>query len=144
MNLFVLLLILYFGLIFNEEKEKFEGVYQINSLMGYTLAVDIFRMKLILKSLYLKNHYFRTIPINSEEYYIESVNVNKRLSADTYNILLSNKDSEEIKENIWNIIKIKKNEFLIQNKANKKLIKYDGLRQIKLSETLQNSNQKYQ
>ena len=106
MNLFVLLLILYFGLIFNEEKEKFEGIYQINSLMGYTLAFDIFRKKLIFKSLLLKNHYFRIIPINSEEYYIESVNANKRLLADTYNILLSNKDSKEIKENIWNIINI--------------------------------------
>ena len=136
MNLFHLLLILYFRFILNEEKERLDGIYQINSFLGYTLSVDIFRMKLIFKKFNVKNHYFRIVPINFDQYYIESITLNKRLSVDANNIILSNKDNTEIKEGIWNIINIKNNEFLIQNNDNKKLIKSDVLRQIILSETL--------
>jgi len=135
MNLFHLLLILYFGFIFNVEKENFEGVYQIDSLMGYTLTFDILKNKLIFKKINIKGHYFKFIPINSTQYYIESVTSNKILSIDNYNkIILSDKNNTE-KESIWNIIKIKKREFLIQNNSTNRLMKYYTPTQLKLSET---------
>ena len=78
MYLFHLLAILYFGFIYTENKDKFEGVYQIDSLQGYTLTFDIFRDKLIFKRFNIKRNYFKFISINYEQYYIESVSSNKR------------------------------------------------------------------
>ena len=142
MHLFHLLPILYFGLIYTENKDKFEGVYQIDSLLGYTLAIDVFRNKLIFKRFNIKGHYFKFISINYEQYYIESVSSNKRLSTDNYNVLLLDKNKSDIKESIWNIIKIKNNEFIIQNNATKRLIKYKFLRQFILAETLEEISSK--
>ena len=142
MSFFYLLLIFYFGFIFAEIKDIFEGVYQIDSLKGYTLTASILANKLIFKRTNIKGHYFKFISVNSEQYYIESVTANKRLSTDNYNVLLLDKNKIDIKErSIWNIIKIKNNEFLIQNNATKRLFK-SFFMQCKLSETLEEISSK--
>ena len=142
MKLFHLLLILFFGFIYTENQEEFEGVYQINSLMGYTLTIDIPRNKLVFKRFNIKGHYFKFIPINSPQYYIESIISNKRLSVDNNNIILLDKNNTEGKESTWNIIKIKNNEFLIQNNATKRLMKYNFLKPFELSKTLEEISSK--
>ena len=141
MRLYFLILIIYSRFIYNEEKGFSEGVYQIGSLLGFTLAVNIFDMKLVLKRNNLKNYFFRLIPFNSDQYYIESIALNKRLSVHNNNIFFS-KGSTEVEEEIWNFIKINNNEFLIQNNATKRLIKYGSFNQCKLSETLEEISSK--
>jgi len=110
--------------------------------MGYTLTFDILRNKLIFKKFNIKGHYFKFIPINSPLYYIESIISNKILSVDNNNIILLDKNNIEAKNSTWNIIKIKNNEFLIQNNACKRLMKYNFFRQFELSETLESISSK--
>ena len=136
MKLNFLILIIYFRFIYNNEKDFSEGVYQIDSLLGLTLVINALDMRIIFKRNFLKNYFFRLIPLNLNQYYIESVTLNKRLAVHDNEIFLS-KDFAEVEEEIWNIIKINNNEFLIQNNATKRLIKYEKLNKCILSESLE-------
>jgi len=81
MKLDFLILIILIRLIYNQENIYTEGVYQINSTLGLSLAVNIYDdMKLVFKKNFIKHIYFRLIPINNEQYYIESATLNKRIS----------------------------------------------------------------
>ena len=138
MKLDFFILIIYFRFIYNAEKDFSEGVYQIDSLFGFTLYINIFDMKLAFKRKFLKYHFFRLIPFNSNQYYIESATLKIRLSVYNNNIFLS-REFTDAEEEIWNIIKINNNdnEFLIQNNASKRLIKYEKFNKFKLSQTLE-------
>ena len=60
MKLDFLILIIYFRFIYNKEKDLSEGVYQIDSLFGFTLCVIIFGI-LAFKRKFLENYFFRLI-----------------------------------------------------------------------------------
>ena len=137
-----LILVIYTRLIINEETEKFEGVYKIDSILGFTLAVDIYQYILIFRKNYAKNCVFRLVPFNSEQFLIESQAFNRRLSVKNDTIILSYKNDKEVEEELWNIIKINNSEFLIQNYATKRLIKYEKFIQCKLSEPIEEISSK--
>ena len=136
MKLDLLILIILIRLIYNQENIYTEGVYQINSTLGLSLAVNIYDdMKLVFKKNFIKHIYFRLIPINNEQYYIESATLNKRISVRNNRFFFSKSHIGE-KEDVWNFIKIN-NKYLIQNNDTKGLIKYDNYNQCILSPNLE-------
>lgn len=99
---------------------QLNGVYKI-SCWSNNLYLKI--KKEVLKIL-PEHSIFRIVLIKSNEYFIEAMFNNKRLGVNkNNNIKLYNKiENENIDKTIWNIIKIKENQFLIYNKYNLNLI----------------------
>jgi len=106
--------------LYKNENKLFNGVYQITSLSN-NFDFNIKNNFLILLN---KQSNFRLLKTNLNEYYIEYINNNKRLTLDNNNKIKLYDSKQIIKEEkmIWNIINININEFLIQNKFSSKFI----------------------
>lgn len=99
---------------------KLNGVYKISSLFNN------FYLKFKKDDLKLLSEHsnFRIVPIKLNEYFIEAIFNNKRLGIDKNNkIKLYNKiENSNIDKTIWNIIKIRENQFFIYNKHSVNLL----------------------
>ena len=114
----------------SKKKQLFNAVYRIDSLKnGLSLSIENNQLLLSNKKEGKEEH-FRIRPSNSNSnlYYIQSSLFNLFLGVnDKDEIILYNKnDTEIVNEIYWNIIKINKKEFLIQNNYTKKFIEYDN------------------
>ena len=132
----VYFLIYVFNPIFNTEKKYKYFFHNINILSNEIYRISslsngfyftIYNNELILSN--IQNN-FRLIPIESNQYYIELRYLNKKLGINENNniILYNNKENINNKKLIWYLIKINKNEYLIQNKFNQKFIEADNFK----------------
>ena len=98
----------------------FNGVYKI----GCSSNNLYFKVKEDVIKLLSDHTNFRIVLIKSNEYFIEAIFNNKRLGVNKKdNIKFYNKiENKNLEKTIWNIIKIKENQFLIYNKYNLNLI----------------------
>ena len=116
----------------SSKKEKknilLKGVYRIDSLMNdYSFTVNNEHLILNYKK-EGKEQNFRIKYFNSNLYFIESILLNKRIGVNDKDelIFFDINDSENIKEMLWNLIKMNNKEFFIQNNYTKKFIENDN------------------
>ena len=115
--------------IFLCKKERYKGVYRINTIINdYSFTIDNDNLILSNKK-EGKEINFRIIPSKSNFYYIEEIEFNKRLGVNDKNelIFLEKNNSEIMENSYWNIIKLNKKEVLIQNIFNKNFIEYENI-----------------
>ena len=112
------------------------GVFYIGSSI-----YDDYNLMSIDSSLYLRtlkaygdlnNYYFRLNHLNSNIYFIESIISNKRLALADKTILkfIEKNDTEYITSSYWNLIKLKNDQYLIQNNETKNFLE-SGIDDIK-------------
>ena len=118
---FILIIILtLFNYIF--PNENLNGIYIISSIKNNNKLAEGYFSKATFNNFYSNKYstkyFFDIIPLNSNVYNIVSKTSNQLLSLDDKNnVILINKNNNI---NIfWNIIKIKGDEYLIQNKKTK-------------------------
>ena len=118
------------SLIFNiiSSNQILNGVFFISSsTIGYYKIMEI-DSSLYLRPLRsygdLNNYYFRLNHLNSNIYFVESISLNKRLvlSNKTNLKFIEKNDTIYINTSYWNLIKIKKDQYLIQNKETKNFL----------------------
>ena len=112
----------------NKNNNKYKGVYRIDTYSNdYSFTIDNDYLILSNKK-EGKEINFRIIPSISDFYYIEEIQFNKRLGVNNKDelIFLEKNNSEIIENNHWNIIKINKNEVLIQNMFTRNFIEYEN------------------
>ena len=127
------ILITIFILLFNNifTNDKLQGVYYIISLKNKNRLINTYS-KVYFRSLNmfigLSNYYMKIKPVNTDLYNIESLNSGKLLIMDNFNNLkfININDNEYIENIYWKIIKIKDNEYLIQNNKTKKFFDIDN------------------
>ena len=120
---FILLLISQINIILTENTNQteeiiFNAVFRIDSFLNnLSLIIDDKNKLNCTQNRIKKNEYFRIRPSNlSNSYYIESGVYNKFLGINNRNQIILVKDNELKESRIkWHIIKLKENEFLIQN-----------------------------
>ena len=120
---FISLLISQINIILTEntnqtEDIKFNGVYRIDSFLdNLSLIIDDNNKLNCTNNKDKKNEYFRISSSNlNNSYYIESGVFNKFLGINNKNQIIFVKDNKLKESNIkWRFIKLKENEFLIQN-----------------------------
>jgi len=119
----------------NNEKESIiisKGIYKISSsLENYHFNYK--NNKLILSEFH---QYFKIINIKLNYYFIELWKINKILGVkDNYEIIFYNKGQNIINPNkiIWKLVKLNKNQYLIQNKYNNKFLMIDNRNHLCLS-----------
>ena len=119
---FISLLISQLNIIITENTNQTEeikfSVYRIDSFLNnLSLVIDNNKKLNCTQNRINKNEYFRIRPSNlNDSYYIESGAFNQFLGINNRNQIILVKDNElkELRIN-WHIIKLKENEFLIQN-----------------------------
>ena len=100
--------------------EILQGIYAIKYLAN-NLYFKLERNNLILSK---KQSNFRLISIKQNLYYIEIMNTRKKLGVNNNNKIKIYDNKEKINENkkIWNITRVRENEYIIYNLFNFKII----------------------
>jgi hypothetical protein len=100
--------------------EILQGIYAIKYLAN-NLYFTLERNNLILSKIQSN---FRLILIKQNLYYIEIMNTRKKLGVNNNNKIIIYDNKEKINENkkIWNITKVRENEYIIYNLYNFKII----------------------
>ena len=99
--------------------EILQGIYAIKYLAN-NLYFKLERNNLILSK---KQSNFRLISIKQNLYYIEIMNTRKKLGVNNNNKIKIYDNKEKINENkkIWNITRVRENEYIIYNLFNFKI-----------------------
>ena len=113
----------------NSKKLELNGIYRIDSLLNnYSLTDEDYRLQFSDKSKQINSQQFRIIQTEDNSFYIE-IKVRKKIGVNQIGHVLVVYDStdETLKKTIkWNIIKIDKNEYVIQNDGNKKFLEINN------------------